>query len=216
MLHFLVLTFLALACASTQLLNSLSLDDTSNLGLDQGELGLDPIFDENWSTSSSYDLDAILDKDSNLFAEPETDPSDHLWEDNASLSPSGEGGGGGDADMIAIATACQSNPTQASKLRNREAEDQCFNTPPAKIAIEEMVNEQIKRKWCSRIPWVGFGNIPVTRFTESFIFPVQPGALPDVPSTAIPLSGYFNVLKAALRKWIIPARSCQRNESRHD
>lgn len=212
MLHFLVLTLLALACCSAELLSSFPIDDTSNLGLDQGESDLGPLFDENWATSLSYDPDSVSDISDNLFDEPETDPSGRFLDDNASRLLSGEGG----ADTIATANECQSNPTQASKLRSREIEDQCFNTPPAKMTVGEMVNEQIKRKWCSRIPWQGFGNIPVTRFTDSFMFPVQPGALPDVPSAPIPLSGYFNVLRAALRKSIFPARPPQRNGSSHD
>ena len=212
MLHLLVLTLLALACPSAQLLSSFPIDDTSNLGLDQGESDLDPLFDEDWSTSPSYDANSVIDISDNLFDEPATDSSGHFLDDNASLSLSGEGG----ADTVATANGCQSNPTPASKLRSREIEDQCFNSPPAQITLGQMVDEQIKRKWCSRIPWLGFGNIPVARFTDSFLFPVQPGALPDVPSSATPLSGYFNVLRAALRKSIFPARSSQRHGSRHD
>lgn len=199
---------MAMACSVAQL-SSFPLDDMSTLALDQGESDLSPFFDEDWSSSPSYSL---LDMSNNFFDEPETDASTHLLDDFSSLSPSGEAS----IDTIAAVNECQSNPTQADRIQRREEENQCFDNPPAKITIEEMINEQIKRKWCSRLPWLAFGNIPVVRFTDSFIFPVLPGAHLDLPLNTIPISGYYNVLKAALRKWIYPARSFQQNEPRHD
>lgn len=214
MLPFFLLALLARAASSAQLLTSFPIDDTSLLGLDQGESALDPLFDDNWSTSPSYDPGSVSDLSISLFEEPGTDPSAQLWDDNGSISPGGEGGA--DTTAISIANGCPSNPTQASKVRSRRELDQCFNGPPVKITFEEMINEQIKRKWCSGIPWLDFGNIPVARFTDSLIFPVHPGALPDVPLTTIPLSGYFNVMRAVLRKWIYPAPSFQPNGPCHD
>ena len=184
----------------------------STLGVDQGDSDLDPLFDENWSPSLSYEPDSLADWSDDLFDALETDSSADLSGDFSSLPLSGEGG----ADTIATVNGCQSNPTQANKLRSREDQNQCFDTPSPKATIGEMINEQIKRKWCSRLPQLGFGNIPVVRFTDSFLFPVQPGALPDVPSSSIPLSGYYNVMKAALRKLIYPTRSFDPHEASHD
>lgn len=211
MLHLFLLTFCALARSSAQL-SSFPLDDMSPFGLDQGESDLDPFFDENLSPSSSYEPDSLAGWPDDLFDAPETDASTPPFSDFSSLPPSGDGG----ADMITALNGCQSNPTQAKKLRSREEENQCFNNPAPKITLADMLNEQIKRKWCSGLPRLDFGNIPVVRFTNSYIFPVQPGALPDVPSSSIPLSGFYTVMKAALRKWIYSARSWEPSKPSHD
>lgn len=206
--HFSVLAFIALAFCVDQM-NSFPIDDTSTLGLDQGESDSGSLFDEDWSTNPSYELDSGPDMPDNLFDGPETDSIDDPLIDLSNLSPSGEGG----ADLIATANKCQFNPTQANRLRRGENGDQCFDSPSEEITFDTMMNEQIKRKWCSNLPWAGFGNIPVVRFMDSYIFPLPPEAVPSSsPSSIVPLSGYFNVIRAALRKSIDPALSFQRNE----
>ena len=200
--HFSVLGFVALAYSLAQL-GSFPFDDTSTLGLNEGESDLSSYLDETWSTSPLSDLDTLSDSSSDWFNQAETDPTgtystNDLWDDLGKLFASEET----DVDTIEPANKCLLNPTQPGKVRSRRNEDQCYNSPPAKITLEGMINEQIKRKWCSQLPWLEFGNIPVARFADSLIFPVQPGALPDIASATIPLFGYYTLLKAALRKSI--------------
>lgn len=203
MRHFSVVGFIALAYPLDQL-SSFPVDDTSTLGFDGGEPNLD-LFDEGWSTVASQEPEPVLNLPSNLFDEAQPDPTSDLSDNLSKSYPSEETA----ADIIATAANCPSTLTPANRIRSSEDGGQCVGSQPSEITFDDMMNEQIKRQWCSRIPWVNFGNIPVARMTDSYIFPVQPEAIPDVPSSIIPLPGYFNVMKAALRKSIRPALSLQ-------
>lgn len=217
--------FIALAYSLDQLTSS-PVDDTSSLTFDHADLDSGPfVHDDAESDLSLFfhddaepDLGPFFDDDDwstavPLEPESDTDLSDPIFDETASDSTTDQSGDlstaylGEDSFGNTIATAIQCPSTVAPSNGIRSREEQCFGSPANEVQSPELQlqDESIKNQWCSLIPWLGFGNIPVARFTDSMIFPVPPNAVPNALLSLVPLSGFFNVLRGALRKSIPPA-----------
>lgn len=216
MRHFAALLCFTLVCGATQL-DATPLDDASIFVSDDTKsdsISMDPQSDDDWPTSfmtgpdtslsSSWSLSLGLSSDGSapIFNDDSSDittyQSDNLDRTFLDEEPPGQ--------TIAAADGCLSPVVPVNRIRRRGEGDQCSDSVHPnpiyhEFSLDDARNEEIKDNWCYSQPWLGFGNIPVARFTGSMLFPVPPDSLPDLlilPSIA----GFYNVLDGALRKSI--------------
>ena len=206
MRRFCLLCWLILACSSAQL-DSLPLDDPSTYASDASVSDLSFLDsmpsgeNDDWSTFDSTEPPSSLDWSSDMFDETPPDFATSLSDDlgGSYLSE------GSSASLLSTTNGCLSAGTPVSRIRGRagggDEPDQCHNSAYQDFTPDDVRNEEIKKQWCGREPWLGFGNIPVARFTGSLLFPVPLAALPDVLISP-PVPVFFNVLRGALRKCI--------------
>lgn len=208
--------------SSLDQLSPFLVDDTSSLSFDRAELDLDPFLhndaesdfspflDDDWSTAAPLEPGLDADLSNPIFDLVASDSTTNLSDDPITTDLGEDFSG----DTIATAIQCPSTVAPSRRIRSRE--DQCLGPQPHEAQSPELQlqDESIKSQWCSLIPWLGFGNIPVARFTDSMMFPVPPDAVPNTLLSLVPLSGFFNVLRGALRKSIPPASLARWKERR--
>lgn len=183
--------------------DSYLLDDMSGLAVDDAEPGSDLLFNNDPLTFVREEAAAEPDVElsSLLFseeAEPDSESSPFLFDDEPYLNADTS------ADTIAMAKDCPSTLAPLNRMRRRanhcidDRHPQLGNQLPT---VEDLVNERIKRQWCSNPPSPTFGNIPVVRLNGAELKTVEEDLLPPGPLSLPPI-GFFNVLEGILRKSI--------------
>jgi hypothetical protein len=194
---------IALANSLTAL-DSFLIDDPLSLEIDEISQTLPH---DDWWTVGPDDAEVDSYWSNMIFEEPEPSPYSFLPDElsntylNEDISE----------DIFALGNDCSSTFAPSRRIRSRGADDQCFN-PQSDANIDDqliqLVNERIKRQWCSKEPWIGFGNIPVTRLVGTEAVPVEPDI--SLPVLSVPPIKMFTLPGAVLRKPIpLPSSSGQ-------